>query len=133
MSSKHREARLEQKAYWEEKLNQRLAVLNDKGTASEKIAKDPFVRNARAKIRKSEFRLKAIIDLEKKLKEMEKAKAEKIGEPKKLKGKKKQPSQEESSAVSKRRQKKIMKKEDKIKEAVEAEEVETGPQESQTE
>jgi hypothetical protein len=131
MSSKGREARQEQQAYWEEKLNQRLAVLNDKGVASEKIAKDPFVRNARANIRKTESRLKVISDLEKKLKEMEKAKAEKAGEPKKVKEKKKRPSQEESSSVSKRQQKKITKKEDKIKDAAEVEEVETGPQESQ--
>ena len=112
MASKEKTARLEQKVYWEEKLDQRLSLLADKGAGSEKISKDTTVRQLRAKIRETDKRLKAIEEKEKKLEEMAKARAEKLADPKKEKGKKGKASKEQP-ADSKRQQKKKKKKEKK--------------------
>jgi len=114
MASKEKVARLEQGVYWEEKLNQRLSLLADKGAGSEKIAKDTTVRKLRAKVRETDKRLRVIKGKEKKLEEMAKIKAEKLAEPKKEKEKKREIS-EEQSAESKRQQKKKKKKEAKNK------------------
>jgi len=112
MASKEKPARLEQRVHWEEKLNQRLSLLTDKGVGSEKIAKDTTVRQLRAKMRETDKRLRAIEGKEKKLEEMAKVKAEKLAAPKKEKGKKGEIS-EEQMADSKRQQKKKKKKEKK--------------------
>ena len=114
MASKEKAARLEQKAYWEEKLNQSLALLADKGAGSEKIAKDTAVRKLRAKVRETDKRLRIIEGKEKRLEEMAKVKAEKLAAPKKEKDKKGKIS-EEKSAESKREQKKKKKKESQNK------------------
>ncbi len=112
MASKDKESRLGQMSYWEEQLNQRLALLAEKGDAPEKIAKDTEVKKIRAKIRETRDRLKAIEEREKKLEDMAKAKVEKAAMPKKSKKKKKE---EESPEESKRQQKKKKKKEKKPK------------------
>jgi len=65
MASKEKAARLEQRVYWEEKLNQRLSLLTDKGAEAGKIAKDTTVRKLRAKVRETDKRLKAIEEKEK--------------------------------------------------------------------
>jgi len=93
--------------YWEEQLKQRLALLAEKGVASEKITKDTEIKKLRAKMRETRDRLGAIEEKEKKLEEMDKARAEKAAMPKKSKKKKKE---EEPSAESKRQQKKKKKK-----------------------
>jgi hypothetical protein len=112
MASKDKESRLAQMGYWEEKLNQRLAQLAEKGVASEKITKDTEIKKIRAKIRETRDRLGTIEEKEKKLGEMAKARAEKTAMPKKSKKKK---QEEETSAESKRQQKKKKKKEKKSK------------------
>ena len=109
MASKSKEARLEQKAYWENKLTQRLSVLTEKGFEAPKIAKDSAVRKIRGKIRESGARLKTIADLEKKNEEMARIKAEKMAAPQKEKKTEKAPE------MSKRQQKKTKKKESKDK------------------
>ena len=109
MASKEKAARLEQKVYWEEKLNQRLSLLADKKSESEKIAKDTTVRQLRAKMRETDKRLRVIEGKEKRLEEMVKVKAEKLAAPKKEKAKKGKIS-EEQTADSKRQQKKKEKK-----------------------
>ena len=114
MPSKTKEARLEQKAYWENKLNQRLTLLNEKKTDPKKVPKDAAVRSMMAKIRETETRLKAIEGLEKKIEEMARVKAEKLAVPKNAKGKK-QKLEEEKPAMSKRQQKKKKKAQDKEK------------------
>ena len=114
MASKEKAARLEQRVYWEEKLNQRLSLLADTGAESEKIVKDTTVRKLRAKVRETDKRLKAIQGKEKKLEEMAKIKAEKLAAPKKEKEKKGNIS-EEKTEKSKRQQKKKEKKEKKNK------------------
>ena len=114
MASKEKAARLEQKVHWDEKLNQRLSLLADKGTDSEKIAKDTTVRQLRAKIRETDKRLRAIEEKEKKIEAMAKIKAEKLAVPKKEKGKKGKTSKDDL-ADSKRQKKKKKKKEKKEK------------------
>ncbi|MBL7204861.1 MAG: hypothetical protein ISS63_11100 [Desulfobacteraceae bacterium] len=114
MASKEKAARLEQRVYWEEKLNQRLSLLADKGAESEKIAKDTTVKKLRAKVRETDKRLRVIEGKEKKLEEMAKIKTEKLATPKKEKGGKGKIS-EEKSADSKRQKKKKKKKESKDK------------------
>ena len=115
MGSKEKAARLEQKVYWEEKLNQRLSLLADRGAGSEKISKDTTVKQLRAKMRETDKRLRVIEEKEKKLQEMAKVKAEKLAVPKKEKGKKGKTSKDDP-VDSKRQQKKKKKKEKKEKE-----------------
>ena len=88
MASKSKIVRLDQKTYWEEKLNARLSLLAEKGLDLQKAAKDETVRKVRAKIRETEDRLRAIEAREKKLEEMARLKAEKQSLPKKDKLKK---------------------------------------------
>ena len=80
MASKDRAARKEQKLYWENQLSRRLEVLTEKGLESGRIAKDPTVKKIRARLRKTETRLKAIDELAKKNEEMIEAKAAKAEE-----------------------------------------------------
>lgn len=111
MASKEKTARLEQKVYWEDKLNQRLTLLTDRGAESGKISRDTTVRGLRAKIRETDKRLKAIEGKEKKLEELAKIKAEKLAAPKEKE--KKGKTSEEKPGDSKRQQKKKKKKEKK--------------------
>jgi len=113
MASKDKQVRLDQKSYLEEKLNQRLTVLAGKGLLPEKIAKDVTVRKIRAKMRETEGRLKAIAELEKKMEEKARIKAEKMALPKKEKKKK---EAEKTPAESKRQKKKAKKSKEKKKE-----------------
>ena len=112
MASKTKEARLNQKAYLEGKLEQRLSILAEKGLDPKKISGDMAVKKLRAEIRETNARLKAIKARKTKLEEMAKAKAEKLASPKQEKGKKKKVT-DEALEMSKRQQKKKKKKEDK--------------------
>jgi len=112
MTSKSKEARIEQKTYWETKLEQRLGALAEKGVDPKKAAKDPAVKKIRAYLRETDARLKAISSLETKAEEMARKKAEKANAPKTEKGKKGKAKQE-GQEVSKRQQKKKKKKEAK--------------------
>jgi hypothetical protein len=112
MSSKSKNARQDQKAQWEQKLAQRVSMLNEKGFERETIGKDASVRMLRAKLRETGFRLKAISELEKRIEELQKMKTEKANVPKERKGKKGK-DVEQAPEASKRQQKKQKKKESK--------------------
>ena len=114
MPSKNKVSRLDQKDYWENKLEQRLGVLTEKGLEPGEISRDVNIRSIRAKIRKTNARLNAISALEKKAEEMARIKAEKEAEAKEEKAKKKK-VKEEPAEMSKRQQKKKKKKEGKQK------------------
>ncbi|MGM0426903.1 MAG: hypothetical protein ACQEQ7_06670 [Thermodesulfobacteriota bacterium] len=112
MVSKSKETRVEQKAFWEKKLHQRLSALEEKGVSPEKKAKDTTVRSLRAKLRETDKRLGVITEGEKKVEEMARLKAEKLAVPKQGKPKKgKKAKTEEPPAESKRQKKKKKKKE----------------------
>jgi hypothetical protein len=115
MSSKSKAARLNQRGYWESKLEHRLNVMVEKGLEPIEVSKDSNVRKIRAKIRKTNTRLKAISALEKKTEEMARVKSEKAAAPKEKKGNKKT-DKVEAPEMSKRQQKKKKKKESKEKE-----------------
>ena len=115
MASKSVEARENQKAYWGNKLNQRLSFLTEKGFEPGKIAKDGTVRKLRAKIRETESRLKTIARKQEKVETMAKIKAEKAAAPKEEKVKKKKEGAKPPEK-SKRQQKKSKKKASKSKE-----------------
>ena len=108
MASKGKEERSEQKAYWEEKLSQRLAELKEQGVESATVTRDTTVRQLRAKLRETNKRLETIVNREKKVQDMAIAKAEKLATPKVKKTKKKEVTEE---SESKRQQKKKKKKE----------------------
>jgi stringent starvation protein B len=114
MPSKSKAARLNQKGFLENKLEQMLTVLAENGLKPGEISRDARVKGTRAKIRKTNARLKAISALEKKAEEMARIKAEKAAAPKEEKDKKKK-MQEETAEKSKRQQKKKKKKESKEK------------------
>ena len=111
MPSKSREARDEQKEYWEGQLKLRLKLLNEKGLPSEKVDKDPMVRKIKAQLRSTGRRMVVIERQRKKIEEMARIKAEKMDGPKREGPKKKVNSEE--SGPSKRQLKKQMKKEGK--------------------
>ena len=112
MASKSKEVRHNQKDYWENKLNQRLSVLADRGLEPQRIAKDATVRKIRGKIRTSSARLKAVALLEEKAEEMARVKAEKMAAPREEKTKR-QKDLEKAPETSKRQQKKKKKVESK--------------------
>ncbi|HDZ89104.1 MAG TPA: hypothetical protein ENH37_00290 [Deltaproteobacteria bacterium] len=113
VASRAKTVRADQKAYWEEKLNQRLSLLADQGAEPRKVARDTTVRQLRAKLRETEKRLQSIEEKEKKLEELARVKAERLAAPKKKE--KKKTAAEEKAAESKRQQKKRKKKEGKGK------------------
>ncbi len=77
-----REARLKQKALWEQKLQKRLALLNAKGLDDKKIALDVDVKALKAKLKESDRRLRAIDANEKRTTELAAIKAERLAQPK---------------------------------------------------
>jgi hypothetical protein len=81
MGSKHKQSRMEQKASFERKLEDRLSYLSKKGIESPKIGKDIIVKKLRADINAVNTRLKWIADNEKKTEELAKIKAEKTAAP----------------------------------------------------
>ena len=110
MPSKSREARDEQKNYWERELKLRLKLLGEKGWPSEKVDKDPMIRKIKAQLRSTGRRIVVIEGRRKKIEEMARIKAEKMGEAKRERAKKKKRNVEESGP-SKRQLKKQKKKE----------------------
>jgi hypothetical protein len=113
MGSKDKEARLAQKSQWQDKLDQRLSALSEKGVKEEDVAKDAVVRNLRAQVRKAGARLRAIDSLRSKAEEMARRKEENLAIPKEQKAKKKKGAEDEKQELSKRQQKKKKKKEGK--------------------
>jgi hypothetical protein len=115
MASKSKEAREDQSIYWGKKLEERLAFLKDKGVEPESAAKDPRIKQLRAKKRETEHRLRAIEKKEKRKDEVAGLKAERLAEKKEKTGKKKSAESQEQ-ATSKRQMKKQKKREEKNKE-----------------
>ncbi len=74
---------LGQKAYFEQKLQDRLSFLSGKGIKSPKADKDTLVRKLQAHIRAVNNRLRVIADNEKRTEEVAKAKAERAAAPRK--------------------------------------------------
>jgi hypothetical protein len=114
MPSKTKDARLAQKASFEDQFNRRVADLAGQGLDSATISRDATVRRLRAEMRKTTARLAAIRRGEEKREEMARLKAEKAAAPKKEKEKKKK--EEQGAGVSKRQAKKQKKKETKTSE-----------------
>jgi hypothetical protein len=77
-----REARLTQKAAWEVKLQKQVALLTGKGRDEKQIARDVLVKELKAKIKKSQVRLRAIDANEKRTAELAAIKAERLARPK---------------------------------------------------
>lgn len=119
MASKDRAERKEQKLYWENQLSRRLEVLTEKGLEPGRIAKDPTVKKIRAKMRKTETRLRAIDELAKKNKEMIEAKAAKAKAEAKAKTKEKSESKAKTKAKAKTKKKAEAKVETKAEAKVE--------------
>jgi hypothetical protein len=114
MPSKTKESRIEQKAYLEAKLKERLTLLAEQGADPRKAAKDKTVRKIRAELRATESRLSAIEGREKKLADMAEKKEEKSKTPKKEKSKKERVSDDQPE-MSKRQKKKLEKQKEKAK------------------
>ena len=83
MGLKRKEMPMRQKAYFEQKLQDRLSFLSGKGIKSPKSDKDTLVRKLQANIRAVNKRLKLIADNEKRTEEMAKIKAERAAAPQK--------------------------------------------------
>lgn len=117
MASKDKEARIEQKRYWEAKLKQHLGKLAEEGVDNAASATDATVRKIRAKIRETEARLKTVDAMGIKAEELARKKAEKLAAPKEDKGKKKKKADQETPVMSKRQAKKKKKKQANAQEA----------------
>ncbi len=82
MASKRKEIHLRHKAYFEQKLKDRLKSLSVKGVEPAAAKKDPIVRNLQAELRTVNRRLRAIAAQEKLAEELAKRKAAKAAAPK---------------------------------------------------
>jgi hypothetical protein len=81
MGLKRKQMQMRQKAYFEQKLRNRLYFLSGKGIEAPKIDKDPLVRKLQANIRAVNNRLRLIADNEKRTEEIAKIKAERAAAP----------------------------------------------------
>lgn len=81
MELKRKQMQLRQKAYFEQKLKDRLSFLSGKGIEAPKVDKDSLVRKLKASIRAVNNRLRLIADNEKRTEEMAKIKAERAAAP----------------------------------------------------
>ena len=85
MGLKRMQMIMRQKAYFEQKLRDRLTFLSGKGIKSPKTDKDPLVKKMQADIRAVNKRLRVIADNDKRSEEIAKIKAERAAAPKKEK------------------------------------------------
>ncbi len=83
MGLKRMQMIMRQKAYFEQKLRDRLTFLSGKGIKSPKTDKDPLVKKMQADIRAVNKRLRAIADNDKRSEEIAKIKAERAAAPQK--------------------------------------------------
>lgn len=81
MGLKRKQMLMGQKAYFEQKLQNRLSFLSGKGTEARQADKDTFVRKFKANIRAVKNRLKLISDNDKRTEEMAKKKAAEAAPP----------------------------------------------------
>jgi peptidoglycan hydrolase CwlO-like protein len=85
MSLKRKQTLLRQKAYFEQRLNDRLALLAGKGIEGKMADKDALLRNLKADVKAVKNRLKAIADSDKITEDMAKARAAKAAAPAQVK------------------------------------------------
>jgi len=83
MGLKRKQVLMRQKAYFGQKLQDRLSFLSGKGIKSPKADKDTLVRKLQANIRAVNSRLRLIAGNEKRTEEMAKIKAERAAAPRK--------------------------------------------------
>ena len=76
MSLKRKQMQLRQKAYFEQKLQDRLSILSGKGIVPPKTDKDPLIKKLKANIRAMNRRLRLIAENEKITEDMAKLRAE---------------------------------------------------------
>jgi len=81
MGLKRKQMQLRQNAFFEQKLQDRMLFLSEKGIESRKADKDPLVRKIKASIRAVNSRLKWHAESEKKTEEMAKIKAGRAAAP----------------------------------------------------
>jgi hypothetical protein len=77
MSLKHKNMQLRQKAYGEQQLKDRLALLAGRGIEGKEVDRDPIVRKLKAAVKAVNTRLRAIEAAEKLNQDLAKAKLEK--------------------------------------------------------
>lgn len=106
MGLKWKQIQMRQKAYVEQKLQNRLSFLSGKEIEAPKIDKDPLVRKLQANIRALNKRLRLIADHEKRTEEMAKIKADRAAAP---------PKEQEGGKVKKPKKTPEEGKEKKIK------------------
>ena len=110
MGLKRKQMLMRQKAYFEQKLKDRLSFLSGKGIMSPKIDKDPLVKKSQANIRAVNNRLRLIVDNEQRTEEMAKIKAERAAAHQKEqeggKGEKPKKAPEEGKGKKKKAEKK---------------------------
>lgn len=85
MGLKRKQMLIQQQAYFEHKLKDRLSFLSGKGIKSPQIDKDTLVRKLQADIRAVKNRLKVIVDNEKRTEDRAKIKKEREAAPRKNK------------------------------------------------
>jgi len=85
MGLKRKQVLMRQKAYFEQKLLDRLSLLSGKGIESPKADKDTLVKNLQGNIRAVKRRLRVIAGDEKRTEELAKMKAERAAAPQKEK------------------------------------------------
>jgi hypothetical protein len=112
MGSQQKETQSGQKASFERRLENRLALLSGKGIDSPEIKKDVLVKKLRANIKAVNARLKTIADTEKKTEELAKIKAERAALPPKEKESAKTKKSEEALKEGKEKEKKKKKKQE---------------------
>ena len=106
MGLKWKQIQMRQKAYFEQKLQNRLSFLSGKEIEAPKIDKDPLVRKLQANIRAVNNRLRLIADNEKRTEEIAKIKADRAAAP---------PKEQEGGKVEKPKKAPEEGKEKKIK------------------
>ena len=81
MGLKRKQMQMRQSAFFEQKLQDRMLFLSEKGIESRKADKDPLVRKIKARIKAVNGRLKWLADSEKITADMAKVKAERAAAP----------------------------------------------------
>jgi len=83
MGLRRKQMLIQQQAYFEDKLKDRLSFLSGKGIKSPRADKDTLVRKLQADIRAVKNRLRVIVDNEKRTEEMAKIRVERAAAPQK--------------------------------------------------
>ena len=81
MGLKRKQMQMRQKAFFEQKLQDRMLFLSEKGIESRKADKDPLVRKIKANLKAVNSRLKWLAESEKKTADMAKIKADRAAAP----------------------------------------------------